>query len=128
MSQTRKFLGNVIRAGAVGSGTGDHMDPSALSAGYWGTSERFNRSAWGEDERERMDSEEGSWVIGLGGSHPDGDMQGGDWRCLGLRVLLPASRMVQPLGGGAYTTTDAIPPTEVPPRADTACCCRGNMP
>ncbi|KAK2101662.1 hypothetical protein P7K49_019328, partial [Saguinus oedipus] len=47
-------------------------------------------------ERERTDSEAGSRVIGLGGSHAHGDKQGGDWRRLGLRVLLPAFRTVQP--------------------------------
>ncbi|KAK2116327.1 hypothetical protein P7K49_006953, partial [Saguinus oedipus] len=47
-------------------------------------------------QRERTDSEAGSWVIGLGGSHAHGDKRGGDWRRLGLRVLLPASRTVQP--------------------------------
>ncbi|KAK2086190.1 hypothetical protein P7K49_035615, partial [Saguinus oedipus] len=35
-------------------------------------------------ERERTDSEAGSSVIGLSGSHAHGDKQGGDWRCLGL--------------------------------------------
>ncbi|KAK2094889.1 hypothetical protein P7K49_026305, partial [Saguinus oedipus] len=75
----------------VGSGTGDRTDPSALSAGSWG-------ATWGEEERERerTDSEAGSRVIGLGGSHAHGDKQGGDWRRLGLRVLLPAFRTVQP--------------------------------
>ncbi|KAK2110474.1 hypothetical protein P7K49_010220, partial [Saguinus oedipus] len=74
------------------------MDPSALLAGSWGASERVELSAWGEEERERerTDSEAGSRVIGLGGSHAHGDKQGGDWRRLGLRVLLPAFRTVQP--------------------------------
>ncbi|KAK2096819.1 hypothetical protein P7K49_025853, partial [Saguinus oedipus] len=50
----------------------------------------------GERKRERTDSEAGSWVIGLGGSHTHGDKQGGDWSHLELRLLLPASRTVQP--------------------------------
>ncbi|KAK2103493.1 hypothetical protein P7K49_017349, partial [Saguinus oedipus] len=49
-----------------------------------------------EGERERTDSEAGSWVIGLSESHPHRDKHGNDWRCLALRVLLPASRTVQP--------------------------------
>ncbi|KAK2105795.1 hypothetical protein P7K49_015309 [Saguinus oedipus] len=84
--------------------------PGTELTGYWGASERVDRSAWGEEERERMDSEAGSWVIGLGRSHPHGDKQGGDWRRSGLRVLLLASRTVQPGGGGASATTDAIRP------------------
>ncbi|KAK2103579.1 hypothetical protein P7K49_017435, partial [Saguinus oedipus] len=65
MSQTRRFLENVIRASAVGSGMGNRINPSALSAGYWGTSERVDHSAWGEEERQRTDYEAGSWVIEL---------------------------------------------------------------
>ncbi|KAK2098032.1 hypothetical protein P7K49_023483, partial [Saguinus oedipus] len=49
-----------------------------------------------EGERERTDSEAGSWVIGLSESHPHRDKQGNDWRRLALRVLLLASRTVQP--------------------------------
>ncbi|KAK2094859.1 hypothetical protein P7K49_026275, partial [Saguinus oedipus] len=65
---------------------------------------------WGEEERERTDSEAGSWVIGLGGTHAHGDKQGSDWRLLGLRVLLPAFRTVQPGHGGASTIADEVHP------------------
>ncbi|KAK2101664.1 hypothetical protein P7K49_019330 [Saguinus oedipus] len=94
-----------LTARVVGSGTGDHTDPSALSAGSWG-------ATWGEEERERerTDSEAGSWVIGLGGSHAHGDKQGGDWMRLGLRVLLLAFRTVQPGQGGASTIPDEVHP------------------
>ncbi|KAK2088027.1 hypothetical protein P7K49_033934 [Saguinus oedipus] len=61
-------------------------------------------------ESERTDSEAGSWVIRLGGSHAHGDKQGSDWRRLGLRVLLPAFRTVQPGQGGASTIAEEVHP------------------
>ncbi|KAK2094868.1 hypothetical protein P7K49_026284, partial [Saguinus oedipus] len=61
-------------------------------------------------ERERTDSEAGSWVIMLSGSHAHGDKQGGDWSRLEVRVLLLASRMVQPSEGGASTIADEVHP------------------
>ncbi|KAK2095594.1 hypothetical protein P7K49_027010, partial [Saguinus oedipus] len=50
----------------VGSGTGDRTDPMRESTFQLGERKR---------ERERTDSEAGSWVIGLGGSHAHGDKQ-----------------------------------------------------
>ncbi|KAK2098963.1 hypothetical protein P7K49_024414, partial [Saguinus oedipus] len=93
--------GAELTAGVLGSGTGDRTDPMRESTFKLGERKR---------ERERTDSEAGSWVIGLGGSHAHGDKQGGDWRRLGLRVLLPAFRTVQPSQGGASTIADEVHP------------------
>ncbi|KAK2103592.1 hypothetical protein P7K49_017448 [Saguinus oedipus] len=111
---------------------GDRTDPSVLSAGYWGTSERVNISTWGEKrKRERMNSEAGSQVIGLGGSHPHGDKQGGNWRRSALRVLLQdqqKKRWCSSVGRGIRHYGCHPPLLRYTTIADTASHCRDNPP